>query len=719
MPPGPEDKARAEIDRLLTAAGWAVQDKDQLNLGAGLGVAVREFELPTGPCDYLLFIDRKAAGVIEAKPQGMTLSGVAEQAEKYMAALPPHLASWGPNLLLDYESTGAETIFRDLRDPHPRSRSLFAFHKPGALHASLKDGTTLRRRLTLMPQLVTTGLRDCQIEAVHGLEASLDRADPRALIQMVMGAGKTFTACTFSYRLIKHAKANRILFLVDRNNLGRQTLKEFQAYRPPDDGRQFTGLYNVQHLRSNQIDRDAKVVITTIQRLYAMLRGEELPEEQEEASTFEVSADGQMRTVAYNPTIPIETFDFIVTDECHRSIYGVWRQVLEYFDAFIIGLTATPSKHTLGFFRQNLVAEYPEERSIADRINVGHEIYRIKTRVSEKGDTVEAGYSVGVRDKRTRRVRYQELDADLVYTATDLDRAVTAPNQIRTILEAYRQSLFTELFPGRREVPKTLIFAKDDNHAEEIVKIAREVFGRGNDFAKKITYRTTGDPEELIKAFRVDFNPRIAVTVDMIATGTDLKPLEVLIFMRDVKSETYYEQMKGRAIRSISPTDLKAVTPDAEAKTRFVLIDAVGVTEGPKKASRPMERKRTVGFGRLLDQVAQGDRSDDTLSSLAARLAALDQAIAVEDRDRLAKEFPGVSLRTLGSKLLTPSTRIRLKRTQTSALAPRQPPGTWKRWRGHSRRRRAAPSTIPYSANCCLKSNRSPRSSSTRSRPTK
>ena len=275
-----------------------------------------------------------------------------------------------------------------------------------------------------MPPLDKRGLRDCQIDAITGLEVSLARADPRALIQMVMGAGKTFTACNFSYRLIKHAGASRILFLVDRNNLGRQTLKEYREYRPPDDGRPFTDLYNVQHLASNRIDQDAKVVITTIQRLYAMLRGEELSEEDEEASAFEVSSDGEKRTVVYNPAIPIETFDFIVTDECHRSIYGTWRQVLEYFDAFIIGLTATPTKHTLGYFRQNLVSEYPEERSVADGINVAHEIYRVKTRVSEQGATVEAGYTVGARDKRTRKVRYEELDDDLTYTAPELDRSV-------------------------------------------------------------------------------------------------------------------------------------------------------------------------------------------------------------------------------------------------------------------------------------------------------
>ena len=651
----PEAKARAKIDELLVAAGWILQDKDEFNRNAGIGVAVREFQLPSGPCDYLLFVGGKAAGVIEAKPAGTTLSGVAEQSEKYMAKLPDDLASWHDTLVFDYESTGDETIFRDMRDPDPRSRRVFAFHKPETLLAWVSDDETLRRRLTKLPPLDPTGLRECQVEAIHGLEDSLARARPRSLIQMATGAGKTFATCNFCYRLIKHAKAKRILFLVDRNNLGDQTLKEFQQFRPADDGRHFSDLYITQHLHSNRIDKDAKVVITTIQRLYAMLRGEELEPEAEEISAFELETevDGPRRQVEYNPDVPIETFDFIVTDECHRSIYGLWRQVLEYFDAFIIGLTATPSHHTLGFFAQNLVAEYPYERSVADGVNVGYEIFRIKTRVGQRGGQVEAGYTVGIRDKRTRRMRYQELQDDVVYEAKDLDRAVTAPNQIRTVLETYKQHLFTDLFEGRKWIPKTLIFAKDDHHAEEIVHLAREVFDVGNDYVKKITYRSTGDsPKELIKSFRVDPYPRIAVTVDMIATGTDIKPVEVLIFMRDVKSETYYEQMKGRGVRTINRADLQQVTPDAVAKTRFVVIDAVGVTETKKSATQPLERNRGVGFEKLLDRVAHGARDDDTLSSLAARLAALELQIDDADRKRIETASGGKTLRGLANGLL-------------------------------------------------------------------
>ena len=329
---------------------------------------------------------------------------------------------------------------------------------------------------------------------------------------------------------------------------------------------------------------------------------------------------------------------------------------MEYFDAHIIGLTATPSRHTLGFFNQNLVAEYPYERSVADGVNVGYEVYRIRTRVSEEGSTIEgADFQVPVRDRRTRAIRYRSLDEDLEYTSAELDRTVTTPNQIRTVIQCYRDKLFTDLFPDRTGewVPKTLIFAKDDNHAEEIVHAVRQVFGEGNDFCKKITYRNTGEaPKTMIKSFRVDPMPRIAVTVDMIATGTDIKPVEVLIFMRDVRSSGYYEQMKGRGVRTINDADLKAVTPDATTKTRFVLIDAVGVTESVKGASQPLERKRTVTFDKLVDQIAQGRRDENALSSLAGRLAALDRKIDDEERQRLANACAGLTLRELANGLL-------------------------------------------------------------------
>jgi type I restriction enzyme R subunit len=650
----PEEEARGVIDGLLEAAGWKVQDYRKINLGAGLGVAVREFPLKTGDADYLLFVDRKAAGVIEAKPVGATLGGVDWQSGKYSIGLPDNLPHYQKPLPFVYESTGKETLFRDLRDPEPCSRRVFAFFKPETLQEQIQQDKTLRAKLRELPPLITEGLRNCQIEAVTNLEDSFSDARPRALIQMASGGGKTFTAVTTAYRLVKFAKAKRILFLVDRNHLGRQTLKEFQQYITPDDRRKFTELYNVQRLTSNKIDPVCKVVITTIQRVYSMLKGEELDPEIEEHSTFELSAAyPEPRQVEYNPQIPIETFDFVVTDECHRSIYNLWRQVLEYFDAFLIGLTATPSKQTLGFFNQNLVTEYSHDRAMADGVNVGYEVYRINTKITESGSTVEAGNYIDRRDKLTREIRWEQLDEDLQYADDELDRSVVAPDQIRTVIKTFKDKLFTEIFPDRKDVPKTLIYAKTDSHAEDILHIVREEFAKGNEFAKKITYLTTGeDPEDLITSFRNSYNPRIAVTVDMIATGTDIKPLECIIFMRDIRSRTYFEQMKGRGTRVINSTDFNAVTPDAQNKTHFVIVDAVGVCESDKTDSRPLERCKTIPFDKLLLGIALGKRNRDTISSLADRLARMDRTLEPEENQQITKLSGGRNLKQIINSLL-------------------------------------------------------------------
>ena len=645
----PEARARQIIDEQLIAAGWVVQDRDEFDRRASLGVAVREYPTASGPADYLLLVDGKACGVVEAKKEGFTLSGVTDQATQYNAGAPDALATWGTPLRFDYEASGSEILFSDRCDPDQRSRPLFHFHRPETVLAWLKANSSIRARLVDLPELETGGLRECQVEAIEGIEHSLATGHSRSLVQMATGAGKTFTAATLCYRLLAHGGAQRILFLVDRNNLGRQTLKEFQNYRPPGTGRSFSELYNAQRLGPSGIDTSSKVVISTIQRLFSQLTGAEIDETDEEKSEYE-APHMPSRTISYNPALPPETFDFVIVDECHRSIYGSWRQLLDYFDAQIIGLTATPSPATLGFFNRNIVAEYPYERSVADGVNVPFEIFRIRTQIGEHGGRIEAGYSVPRRDRHTRRQRYEQLDDDLVYAGSDLDRSVVVPNQIRTVLETYRDTIPTELFPGRTEVPKTLIFAKDDHHAEEIVGIAKEVFGKGNDFAKKITYAAT-EPEKILAQFRNDYNPRIAVTVDMIATGTDVKPIEVLIFMRDVRSALYFEQMRGRGVRSLDPADLSRVTPDAIAKDRFVLIDAVGVTESEKTIVQPMERQRTITFEKMLENVASGQSDPDTVSSLAHRLASLDRKLNSEDRARVA-EIAGRSLCELAGTLV-------------------------------------------------------------------
>jgi type I restriction enzyme R subunit len=679
----PEEQARQVIDAKLCAAGWIVRSRDQLDLSAGPGIAVAKFPLKLGfgEADYLLYVDRKAIGVVEAKAVGHTLTGVEPQSACYSEGLPDNLPAWHRPLPFLYESTGEVTQFTNTLDPEPRSRDVFHFHRPDTLLEWVRGGAQTRARFGQMPPVDATGLWGAQLTAILNLERSFALNRPRALIQMATGSGKTYTAANFVYRLVKHAGARRVLFLVDRSNLGGQTYREFCQFQPPAEGRRFGELYNVQFLRSNALDRASRVVITTVQRLYSMLRGDpDLDPADEMASMFDrPSPLREPPPVAYNPTLPIEAFDFIVVDECHRSIYSLWRQVLEYFDAFIIGLTATPSKQTVGFFRRNLVMEYTHAQAVADNVNVGFDVYRISTRISERGSTVEAGLFVDVRDRRTRRVRYEELDDDLTYTPDQLDRDVVAEDQIRTVVRTFRDKLFTEIFPGRTEVPKTLIFAKDDSHADDIVKIVREEFARGNDFCQKITYRTgflrTVDlvtneegieeqvvnydrianlsPEDVLRNFRTSYLPRIAVTVDMVATGTDIKPVEIVMFLRNVKSATYFEQMKGRGVRVITPDELLAVTPDARlGKTRFVIVDCVGVCEHDKSDSCTLNRKPHASLEQLLDHVAMGGLDPDVLTTLAARLARLQPQCTTDQQHELAQLAQGADLSDIARGLV-------------------------------------------------------------------
>lgn len=685
----PEERARQTIDKLLEQAGWRVCNLADANIHGAPGVAIREFPLNPGHgfADYLLYVNGKACGVIEAKKEGVTLKGVEAQSERYAQGLPAALPAWRRPLPFLFESTGVETQFTNGLDPHPRSRRVFAFFRPEMLEKWLHTaapqspnlvavGTlpsqdpaapylptgTFLARMQHMPELVTQWgqgganyqLWPAQIKAVQNLEKSLAANKPKALIQMATGSGKTFTAISFIYRLIKFGGARRVLFLVDRGNLGRQTKKEFDQYASPYNSYKFGEEFIVQHLQGNQVDTSARVVICTIQRMFSLLKGKELPPEADEESTEGAeSLFKDPEPIGYNPAFPIELFDIVVTDEAHRSIYNLWRQVLEYYDAYLVGLTATPNKQTFGFFNQNLVMEYGHTQAVADGVNVNYDVYRIQTEVSEKGAKVEKGFWLETVDKATRRKSAWQLDEDFEYDPAELDRSVQTPDQIRKVITTFRDRLHTEIFPGRTEVPKTLFFAKDDNHAEKIVEILREEFGKGNEFAQKITYRTTGTkPEDLISAFRNSYFPRVAVTVDMIATGTDIKPVEIVVFMRSVKSRSFFEQMKGRGVRVCNPADLQAVTPDAKVKDHFVIVDAVGVCERDKTDSRPMDSKKTVPLDKLLQAVSLGNVEDEVLSSVAARLARLDKDLSPADHAQVLEMSGGKSLRDLASGIV-------------------------------------------------------------------
>jgi len=678
----PEQKARDLIDVALIQAGWLIQDKNKLNLSAGQGIAVREYLTDIGPADYVLFVNKKPAGIIEAKraEEGVHLTIHEDQSEGYASAKLKYLNN--EKLPFVYESTGDLTRFTDFRDPKPRSRPVFSFHRPETFAEWMNQEKSLRKRLLDIPALPASGLRDCQITAINNLEQSFKDARPKALIQMATGSGKTFTAITFIYRLLKFAKAKRVLFLVDTKNLGEQAEQEFMAYVPNDDNRKFTELYGVTRLKSSFIPPDNQVYISTIQRMYSILKGTDMDESAEEANPNEY-LQKEPAPVSYTDKVPLEFFDFIVIDECHRSIYNLWKQVLDYFDVFQVGLTATPDNRTFGYFNQNLVSDYGYEKAVIDGVLVPYNVFTIETEITKAGSRIKMGEKVDMRERLTRRKFWETVDEDIEYSGKQLDKDIVNPSTIRTIIQAIKDNL-PSMFPdrvdeeGHFEVPKTLIFAKTDSHAEDIIDIVREEFGEENKFCKKITYRSEEDPKSVLSQFRNDYYPRIAVTVDMIATGTDIRPLEVLVFMRDVKSRSYYEQMKGRGTRTCSLEQLRATgTPSAKfTKDHFVIIDAIGVESSQKTDSRPLEKKPGMSMKDLLQNVAMGNTGEEILSTLANRLIRLDKQINEKEKMAFAEKAGGHTINHIVKNLLNahdPDTIESLKsklKSQNPDLSP-------------------------------------------------
>lgn len=679
----PEQIARDKIDALLKASGWVIQDKKNINLNVSLGVAVREYQTDVGPADYVLFINKKPVGIIEAKreEEGHKLSTVEDQSTGYASAK----LKYCDNEMLPFvfESTGTITRFTNHLDPKPRGREIFSFYKPETLQEWIQKTNSLRGRLLELPELPTLGLRDCQINAITNLEKSFKEARPKALIQMATGSGKTFTAITFIYRLLKYSKAKRILFLVDTRNLGIQAEQEFMTYEPNDDNRKFTELYGVTLLKNSFIPNDSQVYISTIQRMYSILKGTELDESAEEENPNELMFGKDPLPVVYSERVPPEFFDFIVIDECHRSIYNLWKQVLDYFDAFQVGLTATPEKRTFGYFNQNVVSDYGYEKAVIDGVLVPYNVFTIETKITKEGSKIGLGENVDMRERLTRRKFWETIDEEVEYKGNQLDKDIVNPSQIRTIIRAFKENV-PAMFPDRIdeqgifEIPKTLIFAKTDSHAEDIIDIVREEFGEENRFCKKVTYKSEEDPKSVLSQFRNNYYPRIAVTVDMIATGTDIKPLEILLFMRDVRSSSYYEQMKGRGTRTIALDDLRKVTPSAKTtKDHFVIIDAIGVENSHKTDSRPLEKNPGMSLKDVMNNIAIGNNSsEELLSTLANRLIRLDKQINESERNKLSELADGKSINHIVKELLNahdPDTKDSIEKQVKDELVGESP----------------------------------------------
>lgn len=662
----PEEQARKVIDQQLQEAGWKVVNRDEVTF-ADAAVAIRE-ELMQGnhEADYLLLLHGKAVGVIEAKKASTNLQDpkVMEQAEHYARILRSKFPCWGQPLKIIYLANGKDIYLKNAHEGLNKGYSKkTSFFRPAELMLQYRVPTIDDSYAFQLPPLTSQGLRKCQEAAINNFEKSLKAGQKRALIVLATGAGKTHTACTIAYRLLKYTNSVRhILFLVDRNNLGQAALGAFQAFKDDKRNHPFTDSYGVELLRSaDQLRSSTSVYISTIQRLYATLAGTPYSEADDMVvmGTDDLSNAGQAPeeeaavTLPEHPVIKPDSFDLIFIDECHRSIYSTWRAVLEYFGthAIMLGLTATPIKETMEFFNENIVVRYTLDKSIADDINVPPVVYRIKTDLTENGGQIRSGETVQVTSTYTGTTSTKSAVNEVEFSGRELNRSIIAPDQIRKILQEYKDIVFTKLYPEREPnldyLPKTLIFAKNEKHAQEVVKIAKEVFARpenDNRFVQTITY-SAANSNDLIKQFRNKKDFRIAVTVTLVATGTDVPPLEVLIFLTDIRSEVLYQQMKGRGVRTISKDHLREVTPNADHKDKFYLIDAVGVTESDKmvpSASEPQQLNPTLE--KLFEEISRGVVPDDHLLQLAYKINTIMNRGDPYELEELARIAPQLDL---------------------------------------------------------------------------
>lgn len=628
----PEEKARVKIDQWFSEAGWKVVNRDEYEPTI-TAAAIREGLLKGNlEADYFLFVGGKAVGVLEAKREEVDISSgmVSEQAITYAKSVPDCYQVWEKPLSLLYKSNGKEIEFLDYRKRDTTDWDVInRIHTPKEIVKMLG----IEDPFAGLPTLCKKGLRDCQYEAVTELEKSFRIGQNRALMVLATGAGKTYTACLTAYRMLSYTPMRRVLFLVDRNNLGRQAETEFGTFRLTETGDAFNTIFAVNRLRSATVPSDSNVVISTIQRLFSLLKGDDITDTDDDD---EDTAEGEV-ALPDHPNLPHDFFDLIIIDECHRSIYGNWRKVLEYFDtARLLGLTATPIPETMAFFNNNRVVNYTLEQSIIDGVNVDNRIYRIKTKVTEEGGAIMEGQQTRMETRYTGEVKTVSTKETRQYTKEELNRSIINPAQIKLILTTYRDAVYAEMFsdPQREAnfeyLPKTLIFALNENHATNIVNIAREVFGEVCPhadmarYAQKITY-SAGDSNELIRQFRNDKDFRIAVTCTLVATGTDVKPLEVVMFMRDVASAPLYTQMKGRGVRTVGDDQLRNVTPNALSKDCFFLVDAVGVTEHEHVIPGQYEgpETATITLKELMERIAHGNLPDHYLKRLAATLSRL------------------------------------------------------------------------------------------------
>ena len=626
----PEERAREKIDKQLTDAGWDIVSRNEY-IPQSTSAIKEGLMKGNTESDYLLFVDDKAIAVVEAKREENSLGPeVAMQAEDYARSPQDWYGLWYKDLIpLVYMANGNKIYFKNmLTDPDGEYVELTQMHSPKKMLSLINQVL----EYGALPKLERKGLRDCQYNAELKLEKSMKDGKKKNLAVLATGSGKTYLACLASYRMLNFTPTKRILFLVDRNNLARQTEAEFSRFDRTEDRKEMSSLYEIKRLKKES-DIKADIVISTIQKLFAVLTGQTITETNEDAEDENTTTDEEkdtkeIVTLGEDLRLSPDHFQLIIVDECHRSIYGKWKAVLDYFSqAKVLGLTATPTPEAYAFFDSNIIEEYTYDESVVDGVNVPARVYRIATEITEHGGAIRPGTKVTETARKTGETTDYEASQRIDYNNMQLDRSVVNRDQIRKVLLAYKKAIYEDLYPEREKnwayIPKTLIFAKDDNHASEIVEGVKEVFKDEFEtgecpqhFVQKITY-SSGDSNGLIRDLRTDKDFRIAVTVTLVATGTDVKPLEVVLFMKDVHSDVLYTQMKGRGCRVISDDKLREVTPNATTKECYYIVDAVGVTEHEKTIPHPQVKpgpgNRTLSLEHLLEHLAHNELSDENL----------------------------------------------------------------------------------------------------------
>ncbi len=654
------------IDPQLQTVGWRVTPySPNLDLTNCEPLAIEEYPTDNGPADYALCAEGKILGIVEAKKLTLGPQNVLTQAERYSRGVTSNPFNFdGQHVPFLYSTNGEVIWHHDIRQPLNRSRRIARFHTPDALRERL--AAELDQSLQALAALPNDHprLRPYQIEANAAIEQAIVEHKRQMLVAMATGTGKTFTMVNQCYRLMKSGVAKRVLFLVDRRALAAQAVRAFASFEA-EPGLKFDKIYEVYSQRFQREDFEADerfdvnvlpnnyltkpgpahvfVYVCTIQRMTINLfgQGSALNPSQESLDDDAAQLD-----------IPNHAFDVVIADECHRGYTAqeaaIWRNTLDHFDAIKIGLTATPAAHTTSYFKHP-VYRYEYERAVREGYLVDYDVVAVRSNVRMNGVFLDEGDEVSVVDPESGAEQLDLLEDERQFDATEVEQKVTAPDSNLKILEEIR-SYATGHQQECGRFPKTLIFAVNDlphtSHADQLVDIARDVFGRGDAFVQKITGRVDR-PLQKIREFRNRQQIGIVVTVDLLSTGVDIPDLEFIVFLRPVKSRILFEQMLGRGTRKGEHF------PD---KSHFVVFDcfdgtlmeyfreATGITAEPVKVV-PRAIKD------IIEDVWQNRDRDYNVRVLAKRLQRIDKAMSGEAREVFAAHVPNGDLGAFAREL--------------------------------------------------------------------